>query len=132
MSEFLRRVVLPVGARRKAFNHFIGNAPFGYHGFDPSNNEFEVSKDFIDQATLDQKALDYAATQAAVDAAYDQFQSDFDDEEARKENLDNNIGLTSLIKVMVDELNAVRAAAGLPNVNFGQVNAAVRLKIHKP
>ncbi len=128
----LRKVILPAGGRREAFNHFIGNAPFGYSELEPANNEFGVPESFIDQATLDQKALDYAADIPAADAAADQAAEDFLDEEERQRSVDNNPGLTALIKVMVDELNVIRANAGLPNVNFGQVNAAVRQEVRRP
>jgi hypothetical protein len=126
-----RKVVLPGGAKRDAFNWFIGNY-FGYHEFEPTTNEFGVLDTFIDQPTMDQKLADFVADQANIEQQYSDFFDDFIDEEFRERDVDNNAGVQSLIKVMVDELNAVRANAGLPNLNLGQVTAAVRSNAKKP
>ena len=126
----LRRVILQVGARRNAFNFFIGNVD-GFNQIE-ANNEFGVLESFIGQAALDQFAVDYAANQAQIDADYDTFLSDTADEAFRKRDVDNNAGLTALIKVMVDELNTLRAIEGLPNLVFGPVNADVRSRAKKP
>lgn len=126
----MRTVMLPVGNRRDAFNWFIGN----HDGFAQleANNEFGVLESAISQVDLDNFAATYAADMAAVHSNYDDFRSDTADELVRKMQVDNDGGLQSLIKVMVDELNAVRANAGLPNLNLGTVTAAVRSNAKKP
>lgn len=126
----LRRVILQAGARRDAFNFFIGNLD-GFAQIE-ANNEFAVLESFIDQATLDQKAADYAANQAQIDSDYDAFRDDTADEAAKVRDVDNNAGVTALIKVMVDELNVLRAIEGLPNLVFGPVNADVRSRAKRP
>ncbi len=127
----MRTVILPAGGQQNAFNWFIGNHE-GYAQLEPSNNEFGVNDNAISQADLDQKLIDYTANMAQVHADYDQFVSDEADEAIRKMQVDNNGGLQSLIKIMVDELNAVRQNAGLPDLNLGQVAAAVRSNAKKP
>lgn len=126
----MRTVMLPAGNRRDAFNWFIGN----HDGFAQleANNEFGVLESAISQVDLDNFAATYAADMATVHSDYDDFRSDTADELVRKMQVDNDGGLQSLIKVMVDELNAVRANAGLPNLNLGQVTAAVRSNAKKP
>lgn len=127
----MRTVIFPVGGRRNAFNWFIGNED-GFNQLEPSTNEFGVLDSAITQAALDQKLADYAADLAQVHDDYDDFLKDKADERVKVAQVDNDGGLQSLIKVMVDELNAVRANAGLPNLNLGQVTAAVRSNAKKP
>lgn len=127
----MRTVIFPAGGRRNAFNWFIGNDG-GFNQFEPSTNEFGVNDNAISQADLDQKVIDYAADLAQVHSDYDDFLSDTADELVRKMQVDNDGGLQSLIKVMVDELNAVRQNAGLPDLNLGLVTAAVRSNAKKP
>lgn len=126
----MRTVILPVGSRRNAFNWFIGNRD-GFNQIE-ANNEFGVNDGFISQVDLDLKLADYTANLATVHADYDQFLSDEADEAFKIRDVDNNAGVTSLIKVMVDELNTLRAIEGLPNLNFGLVNADVRTRAKKP
>lgn len=126
----IRRVMLPVGNRRDAFNWFIGNQD-GFAQLE-ANNEFGVLEGFISQVNLDNFAATYAADMATVHSDYDDFRTDTADELVRTAQVDNDGGLQSLIKVMVDELNAVRANAGLPNLNLGLVTAAVRSNAKKP
>jgi hypothetical protein len=127
----MRTVILPVGGKRDAFNWFIGNVD-GFNQLEPSNNEFGVDDATISQAALDQKLIDYAADIAQVHSDFADFLSDEADERVRVMQVDNDGGLQSLIKVMVDELNAVRQNAGLPDLNLGIVTAAVRSNAKKP
>lgn len=126
----MRTVILPPGSRRNAFNWFIDN--INGHNQIEANNEFGVLDSAITQAALDQKLIDYAADLATVHSDYDTFLADTADEEFKKRDVDNNAGLTALIKVMVDELNTLRTIEGLPNLNFGPVNADVRSRAKKP
>lgn len=99
--------------------------------FDPNTLEIELPD--IDQVTMDAGLITYVADQAnldseLVDALEDQ------DVEFTQNLFDDKKDLTALIKVLVDELNAVRAASvpPLPNLNFGLVNAAIRQRIGQP
>lgn len=99
--------------------------------FDP--NTLEIDLPDTDQATMDAGLITYVADQAnldseLVDALEDQ------DVEFIQNLFDDKKDLTALIKVLVDELNAVRAASvpPLPNLNFGLVNAAIRQRIGQP
>lgn len=126
----MRTVTLPPGFNRHAFNWFIGNR-FGYFELEPPD-VFGVKDSTITQAALDQKLIDYTADIAQVNSDFDDVVQDELDEEVRVQQVDNDGGLQSLIKVMVDELNAVRQNAGLPDLNLGQVTAAVRSNAKKP
>lgn len=127
----MRTVIFPAGGRRDAFNWFIGNRG-GFNQLEPATNEFGVLDGAISQADLDQKLIDYTANIAQVHSDYDQFLSDEADEKVRVRQVDNDGGLQSLIGVMVTELNAIRQNAGLPDLNLGQVTAAVRSNAKKP
>lgn len=127
--EFLR-VVLHTGANFRAFNHFIGNIN-GYAGFEPTTDEFEVEKAFIDQATLDQFAVDYAADQPAADQAAQQAN------EARQigklqQEFTDDVNLNAVVEVMRLELNELRALHSLPDIPAGQMDGAIRQKITNP
>ena len=126
----MRTVIIPVDGRRDAFNWFIGNID-GFSQLE-ANNEFGVDDSAISQVDLDNFAATYAADVAQVHSDFADFLSDQADERVRVAQVDNDGGLQSLIKVMVDELNVVRANAGLPNLNLGVVTAAVRSNAKKP
>lgn len=126
----MRTVILPAGNRRDAFNWFIGNID-GFSQIE-ANDEFGVDDSAISQVDLDNFAATYAADVAQVHSDYAVFLAGLADEAVRVAQVDNDGGLQSLIKVMVDELNAVRANAGLPNLNLGLVTAAVRSNAKKP
>jgi hypothetical protein len=97
--------------------------------FDPGTLEVELPD--IDQPAMDAGLITYAADQANLD---NDFADDLEDQVAEfgRNLFDEKIDLTALIKVMVDELNAVRTVNGLPDLNFGLVNAAIRQRIGKP
>ncbi len=126
----MRTVTIPAGGRRDAFNWFIGNID-GFSQLE-ANNEFGVDDSAISQVDLDNFGATYAADVAQVHSDFANFLSDQADERVRVAQVDNDGGLQSLIKVMVDELNAVRQNAGLPDLNLGQVTAAVRSNAKKP
>lgn len=99
--------------------------------FDPTTLECELPD--IDQATMDAGLITYAADQANLDSELvDEVEEQ--GKEFRRNEFDEKQDLTALIKIMVDELNAVRAASvpPLPNLNFGLVNAAIRQRIGQP
>ncbi len=125
----LRTVILPVGNNVRAFNWFIGNE----HGFAQmeAGNEFGVDEGVISQAALDQKAIDYAADIATVHQDYADHLADVARDESKDEFDDDSI-VTALIKEMVDQLNDIRANAGMPLLNFGTVNANIRNRIGQP
>ncbi len=99
--------------------------------FDPATLEIELPD--IDQTTMDAALITYVADQTNLDSEL--VDALADQEIEFEQNLfDEKKDLTALIKVLVDELNAVRAASvpPLPNLNFGLVNAAIRQRIGKP
>lgn len=122
-------VILTGTQNEGALAHFI--APNKGYGFDPATRELEIS--VVTQAVLDQALINYAADQAAKDSDFQDYVEDLASD-AAKDSFDEKSDITALIKVLVDELNAVRAASvpPLPNLNFGQVNAAVRQRIGQP
>ena len=122
----LRTVILPAGGRLNAFNWFIGNDK-GTAQVE-ANNEFGVDENFISQADLDQKRSDYAAYIATVHQDYGDFLAD-EAKDRRKDRFDDNSHTTAHIKEMVILLNELRALHGLPDLNFGQVNASIRNRI---
>jgi len=91
----------------------------------------EVEIDGLDQAIMDAGLVTYAADQANLDSILTDYMDDQAAEFKRNE-YENQGELTALIKEMVDELNAVRQNAGLPDLNFGLVNAAIRQRIGGP
>lgn len=124
----MSKVTLSAGQNFHAFARHVGAMDLAIL-FDPDTLEIELPD--IDQATMDAGLITYAADQTnldseLVDALEDQA-TEFD------QNLfDEKKDLTALIKVMVDELNVLRATQSLPDLNFGTVNAAIRQRINKP
>lgn len=97
--------------------------------FDPTT--LEITLPDIDQATMDAGLITYAADQANLDS---DFADALEDQinEFGQNLFDEKKDLTALIKVLVDELNVLRATQSLPDLNFGLVNAAIRQRIGKP
>lgn len=120
-------VILTVTQNDGALAHFV--APNQGHGFDPVSRELEIS--VVTQAVLDQALIDYAADQATKDQ---DFQDHIEDvaNDAAKDVFDDASELTAVIKEMVDQLNDIRTNAGMPLLNFGTVNAAIRQRIGAP
>jgi hypothetical protein len=126
----MAKVTLPAGRDFFAFNDHIGNFGNAF-SFDDATGDYEPVDPTIDQATLDAALITYAADVAGINAAWADKLTDFNDD-VMKTEFDSNAGLTAVIKEMVDELNAIRQNAGLPDLNFGVVNAAIRQRINKP
>jgi hypothetical protein len=95
------------------------------------SDTLEVELPDIDQATMDAGLITYTADQANLDSEFADALEDQISEFGRN-IFDEKPDLTALIKVMVDELNAIRTVNGLPDLNFGLVNAAIRQRIGKP
>lgn len=116
------------GHNFEALNDFAGNEGL-MTSWDPNTLELEMPA--IDQPTADQALIDYVADQVNID-------NDFADKRAdqakdrMKDEFDDKDDLTALIKEMVDQLNDIRANAGMPLLNFGTVNAAIRSRIGQP
>ncbi len=125
----IRTVILPPGARVRAFNWFIGNED-GFAQMEVGN-EFGVNENVISQADLDQKAIDYAADIATVHQDYDDHVADVELDRVKDEFDDDSI-VTAIIKEMVDQLNDIRAQTGQPALIFGVVNANIRNRIGQP
>ena len=120
-------ILLP-GHNFEALNDFAGNEGL-MTSWDETTLELEMPA--IDQATADQALIDYIADQANIDADFVDKRADQAKDRA-KDEFDEKDDLTALIKVMVDELNVLRALHALPDLNFGQVNAAIRSRIGNP
>lgn len=122
------KVTLSAGHNWHSFARHVGAMDLMIN-FDPTT--LEVTLPDIDQATMDAGLVTYAADQATLDS---EFADALEDQEAGfAQNLfDEKKDMTALIKVMVDELNTLRATQSLPDLNFGQVNAAIKQRIGKP
>jgi len=120
-------ILLP-GHNFEALNDFAGNEGL-MTSWDETTLELEMPA--IDQATADQALIDYIADQANIDADFVDKRADQAKDRA-KDEFDEKDDLTALIKVMVEELNVLRALHALPDLNFGQVNAAIRSRIGNP
>lgn len=116
------------GHNFEAFNDFAGNEGLMAY-FDPTTLELEMPD--IDQATADQALIDYVADQANIDADFVDKRAD-QAKDRKRDEFDEKDDLTALIKVMVEELNVLRALHSLPDLNFGQVNASIRQRIGNP
>lgn len=120
----MSNVTLPAGGNFPAFNDFVGNRDKLY-SFDESTLEYESD---VNQATLDAALINYTADQATIDSDFADAEKDRRDDE-EKDRFDNKDDLTALIKVMVEELNVLRALHAIPDLNFGTVNASIRSRI---
>lgn len=123
------KITLTSGQNFQAYALHIGALDTVMVSFDEATLEVEV--DSVDQATMDAGLISYAADQANLDDVLNDYLEDQEGEFGKNEFKDNK-GLTAVIKEMVDELNAIRQNAGLPDLNFGLVNAAIRQRINKP
>jgi hypothetical protein len=122
------KVTLLVGHNWHSFARHVGAMDLMIY-FNPDTLEIELPD--IDQATMDAGLITYTADQANLDSELvDALE---DQESGFAQNLfDEKKDLTAIIKVLVDELNTLRATQSLPDLNFGQVNAAIRQRIGKP
>lgn len=111
-----------------ALNNFAGNEGL-MTSWDETTLELEMPA--IDQPTADQALIDYIADQVNIDNDFADFVADRE-KDRKKDEFDDKDDLTALIKVMVDELNVLRALHALPDLNFGTVNADVRSRIGNP
>ncbi len=85
----------------------------------------------VTQPDLDTALVDYIADQANIDNDFEEKMAD-EKADGEKDQFDDKSDLTALIKVMVEELNVLRALHAIPDLNFGTVNASVRSKIGQP
>ena len=120
-------VTLPAGANFYAFNDLVGNRNKLF-SFDETTMEYESA---VAQAALDAALITYAADQATIDADFADDEADREKDD-KKDRFDEKDDLTALIKEMVDQLNDIRTNAGMPLLNFGTVNAAIRSRIGQP
>lgn len=125
----MAKIIVQPGHDVRAFADHAGSAVKGQIGFRPNNLELEVGD--VTQPDLDAALITYAADQANID---NDFADKMADEKAdrEKDEFDDKSDLTALIKVMVEELNVLRALHAIPDLNFGTVNASVRSKIGQP
>jgi hypothetical protein len=104
-------------------------APNKGYTFDSVSRELGIV--VVTQPVLDQALIDYAADQAAKDSDFQDFLEDVESD-AAKDSFDSKADITALIKVLVEELNTLRALHALPDLNFGTVNASIRSRIGNP
>lgn len=124
----MSKITLAPGHNFEALNDFAGNEGLMAY-FDPFTLELEMPG--IDQATADQALIDYAADQANIDNDFADKRADQAKDKIKDEFDDDSI-VTALIKEMVEQLNDIRANAGMSALNFGQVNANIRNRIGQP
>lgn len=124
------KVTLLAGHNFHSFARHVGAMDLMIQ-FNPTTLEVDLPD--IDQATMDAGLITYAADQVNLDSELVDALEDQESEFAQN-IFDEKKDLTAFIKVMVDELNAVRAASvpPLPALNFGLVNAAIRQRIGQP
>jgi hypothetical protein len=120
-------VILTGTQNEGALAFFI--APNKGYTFDSVSRELGIV--VVTQAVLDQALIDYVADQVDKDKDYQDFLDDVASD-AAKDQFDNASELTALIKVLVEELNTLRALHALPDLNFGTVNASIRSRIGNP
>lgn len=85
----------------------------------------------VDQAILDAALVTYNADPAAADAAWTQKFADM--ETARKQaEFDDREVLRAFAKLIMNELNILRAIEGLPPRTFDQLRTAIRNEIANP
>ena len=94
-----------------------------------TEDQFEVPD--VTQPVLDAALVTYVADQATVDADFADKVAD-EKKDREKNEFDDKSDLTALIKIMVDELNTLRALHALPDLNFGTINADIRNRIGNP
>lgn len=125
----MAKVIVQPGHDVRALADHAGSAVKGQIGFRPSNSELEVGD--VTQPALDAALITYIADQANIDADFADKLKDEEDDRVKDEFDDDSI-VTAIVKEMVDQLNAIRANAGMPALNFGTVNAAIRSRIGQP
>lgn len=124
----MSKLTLLSGHNFEALNDFAGNEGL-MTSWDPTTLELEMPA--IDQPTADQALIDYVADQTNIDDDFVDKRADQAKDRARDE-FDEKGDLTALVKVVVEELNVLRAIHSLPDLNFGTVNASIRSRIGNP
>lgn len=94
--------------------------------FDPSISELEVVG--VTQAVLNTAFATYTGDQANIDAATAAAR-EADQKEQAKDNFDSQKVLVAVAKLLIKELNTLRALQGLPDRTFAQWRKALRNEI---
>ena len=97
--------------------------------FHPNASELEVPD--VTQAALDTAFADYVANQVDRDNDFAEKLAD-EKKDREKDEFDDKSDLTALIKEMVLQLNVLRTLHGLPDLDFGPINADIRNRIGQP
>jgi hypothetical protein len=126
----LVKTVLHAGAFPASFNHFINN-DFGYFGFEPTTDEFEVNDDVITQGALDGRATAYQGAQATADAQYQAF---LDDEKitGQQQRYAKDEVSQAVAEVMRGYLNELRALHSLADITEAEMDTAINDEIANP
>lgn len=94
--------------------------------FDPPTNELEVTD--VTQAQLDAAFVTYDGDQANIDAATVAAHEVVQKEQA-KGNFDSQKVFVAFAKLLMKELNILRAQHSLPDRTFAQLRTAIRNEI---
>lgn len=94
--------------------------------FDPATNELEVVG--VTQAALNTAFATYTGDQANIDAATAAAREVVEKDQA-KGNFDSQKVLVAFAKLLIKELNTLRALHGLPDRTFAQLRTALRNEI---
>ncbi len=98
-------------------------------GFDSLTDSLTVPD--VDQATLDAALVTYNADPAAADAAWAQKFADMETTRKQAEFDDREV-LRAFAKLIMNELNILRALHSLPPRTFDQLRTAIRDEIANP
>lgn len=94
--------------------------------FAPATSELEVAD--VTQAALDTAFATYTGDQANIDAAT-AAALEVADKEGAKQDFDTQKVLIAFARLLIKELNELRALHGLPNRTFAQLRNAIRDEI---
>lgn len=94
--------------------------------FDPAASELEVAD--VTQAALNTAFATYTGDQANIDAAT-AAALEVADKEGAKQDFDTQKVLIAFARLLIKELNELRALHGLPNRTFAQLRNAIRDEI---
>ena len=121
----MAKVVVTTGLDFRKIAELAGADP-NENMFDPATNELEVVG--VTQAALNTAFATYTGDQANIDAATAAAR-EVEQKEQAKGNFDTQKVLVAFVKLLIKELNTLRALHGLPNRTFAQLRTAIRNEI---
>jgi hypothetical protein len=124
----MARVIVTSAHNFAAIADLAGSALINVAHYEMTN-ELEVSN--VSQAVLDAAFADYTANQVARDAAWAQKETNLKITRQQAEFDDREV-LRAFAKLLVQELNTLRALHSLPPRTFAQLRTAIRNEIANP